>query len=523
MPVLLQVLGFESAMSTVEKTARWMEWASDWLNPILVKETRQALKSRQFVATFLLLLVASWFFSVFGLLLAGDAVEYGSAGQQFFMVFYVVLAIATLIIVPSGAFRSLQAERDQNTFELLSITALSPRQIVWGKLLSAFVQVLLYYSAISPFIAFTSLLQGFDLAHVAFVLVISMLASLVLSMTALMLSSLVRGSQGQALMSLAAFAGLVFGFFSLNAFILSAYFGMGSGEFWWGIASLLLVGTSYFALFEQITTSRLTFESGNRTTGIRLVCVIQFWLLWLTVFLYCWWESQTPPSNLILGLTGISIAHWSIVGLYAVTERNTLSRRIRRELPRTKLARLVWTPLLPGGSRGLLLLLLQLGALWLMAVGALTFWRTSGTTPAPLEFVTDLVTFSRSAWTRDVRTVTAMCSYPLFYLGIAAALARWGRSVSKEINHVHIRVFALLIFAAGVIGPYLVKMIFLRRWDYASKLDITNPFETVSTIRGGASGTLAIVVAATLAIVLLNVQALVRGAEEIVCDDTKQR
>ncbi len=31
---------------------------SDWLNPILVKETRQALKSRQFLATFGLTLLA---------------------------------------------------------------------------------------------------------------------------------------------------------------------------------------------------------------------------------------------------------------------------------------------------------------------------------------------------------------------------------------------------------------------------------------------------------------------------------
>ena len=41
-----------------------IERGSDWLNPILVKETRQSLKSRQFVATFLLMLVASWLVAV---------------------------------------------------------------------------------------------------------------------------------------------------------------------------------------------------------------------------------------------------------------------------------------------------------------------------------------------------------------------------------------------------------------------------------------------------------------------------
>lgn len=46
--------------------ARWQTFESrlaqlsDWFNPILVKETRQALRSWQFTLTFILLLVACW-------------------------------------------------------------------------------------------------------------------------------------------------------------------------------------------------------------------------------------------------------------------------------------------------------------------------------------------------------------------------------------------------------------------------------------------------------------------------------
>jgi len=38
----------------------WLEAIADRANPILVKETRQALKSRQFVLTFLVVLIACW-------------------------------------------------------------------------------------------------------------------------------------------------------------------------------------------------------------------------------------------------------------------------------------------------------------------------------------------------------------------------------------------------------------------------------------------------------------------------------
>src|SRR5688572_30299426 len=126
-------------MSSVQAATRWIEKATDFANAILVKETRQALKSRQFVVVFMLLLTASWAASMFGLVMEGEAIAYGSAGRQFFLVFFTVLSAAVLLVVPYGAYRSLLAERDQNTFELLSITTLTPRQIVWGKLLSALV------------------------------------------------------------------------------------------------------------------------------------------------------------------------------------------------------------------------------------------------------------------------------------------------------------------------------------------------------------------------------------------------
>ena len=182
-----------------EAPSRWMEALSDWTNPILVKETRQALKSRQFVVTFMLLLAASWLISLFGLLLAGADIEYGAIGTRFFSFYFMVLAFAVVVVVPFGAYRSLLLEREQTTYELLSITTLSPRQVIWGKLLSAGLQVFIFYSAIAPFIAFTSLMQGFDIIQVAFMLVFALLVSLIVSMAALMISAMIRSDMTQKL------------------------------------------------------------------------------------------------------------------------------------------------------------------------------------------------------------------------------------------------------------------------------------------------------------------------------------
>ena len=72
-------------MSSGEKFLHLIDYVTDRLNPILVKETRQALKSRQFIITFMLLLTVAWLISVFGTIWYGPAIEYGSAGRAFFV------------------------------------------------------------------------------------------------------------------------------------------------------------------------------------------------------------------------------------------------------------------------------------------------------------------------------------------------------------------------------------------------------------------------------------------------------
>ena len=198
-------------MSLAVENVDLLERAGDWLNPILIKETRQALKSRQFIVTFMLMLVASWLISIFGVLGAGESLEFGSAGRAFFVFYYDVLALAIFAVVPYTAYRGLLNERDQTTLELLSITSLSPRQLIWGKLCSSLVQVFIYYSAIAPFIAFTSMLQGFDFVMVSFVLLMSLLITICLTMFALTIAAVPQHKSAQGGSTLLILGAMVLG------------------------------------------------------------------------------------------------------------------------------------------------------------------------------------------------------------------------------------------------------------------------------------------------------------------------
>src|SRR5262249_19282356 len=134
---------------------RFLIYAGDWLNPILVKETRQALKSFQFTATFILLLIACWIVTIGGFAFIGPWIKYGAEGGTLMLWYYAILAFPLAVVVPYAAFRSLAAEREDNTYDLLAITALKPRQIIAGKLGSAVVQMGVFFSAITPCLAFT--------------------------------------------------------------------------------------------------------------------------------------------------------------------------------------------------------------------------------------------------------------------------------------------------------------------------------------------------------------------------------
>ena len=170
-----------------------------------------------------------------------------------FFGYYLVLSFPLLVIVPYSTFRSLAAEWEDRTFELVSITTLHPRQIVAGKLGSAITQMIVYFSALSPCLAFTYLLRGIDVVTIGFVMAYLFLASLALSMAALLFSTAAREKHWQIVVSIALIVGLLY-FFGLGCASTAEILGgnmlsVDNSEFWVAHAAMLTAYVSYFALF----------------------------------------------------------------------------------------------------------------------------------------------------------------------------------------------------------------------------------------------------------------------------------
>lgn len=486
-----------------------LERAGDWLNPILIKEARQALKSRQFIITFLLMLIASWLISIFGTMMAGESLEYGSAGRGFFVFYYIVLALAIFAVVPYTAYRSLLSERDQTTLELLSITALTPRQLVWGKLGSSMMQVFIYYSAIAPFIAFTSMLQGFDLAMVAFALSVSLLITLCMTMLALTLAAVPQNKHMQGGTSLIVFGGLVwvvciviFG----AAQLLMETIPFDEPGFWVGIGCFVALALSTFFLLTQIATAHLTFESDNRSTGIRIACSAQFVLYWAAVFITKLTLGRPPFS---VPEVALIIACWPtgyclFVGFFASTEPDYVSRRVRRGIPQNGLLRLLAIPYLPGGHRGFVYFLLHI-----TSIPILIF----------LLFDSSWINWRWQNW--QTQWLLTLFAYTLIYLGLGSAFGRLLRHLSSEVRPMHVRVLIVMFVLFGLLLPLFPAVFFSKEVEQQLRfLRVTNPFMMLDemdnfTIYPVETLEKVVVWLAALLGILLNTPSMLIGAIEV--------
>ncbi len=333
-----------------------LERLVDRANPILVKETRQALKSRQFAVIFLVVLIACWIASFAVVAIVGPDVYFVAAGSPMLLVYSVILAFPLILIVPYTAFRSLAAEQEENTYDLLSITTLTTGQIVAGKLASAVVQMLVFLSAVSPCIAFTFLLRGVDALTVVVLLGYLILASLGLSMIALLAGTVAKVRYSQVLVSVLLVLLLALVFFMsipmMQEFISSSYSYLRDVWFWVGNLAFLTLYFTTFALLHAAASAQIAFPSQNRSTPLRRIMLLQqaCFLGWLAVPVVE--EGMQIVHEVLFAAAMLSGIYWYFMGTLLTSEWPHLSRRVQRSLPQSQLGRTFLTWLNPGPGTG---------------------------------------------------------------------------------------------------------------------------------------------------------------------------
>lgn len=347
----------------------------DRLNPIVVKETRQAVNSR-LVAGFLLLFLAIELIVTVLMIssrdLGGSDAMDLRAGRDIFAIVQGILLGTCMILIPTMTGMRLATERSDVNVDLLFISSLSPRAVLSGKLIAAAALALVVFSAAAPFMTFAYVMRGLDVPTILIVLLADYLAVLVATSFLLMVASIPAPRGLRIILGLAGFVGVCFlggGLLSMSSEFLrfGAGFDTSSTDFWLAMLGLAISTFGSIGLFMFWGVALVSPPASNRAFGVRIYTVA----IWLLNFIICaiWsWRLNGPEPVYAWGIVGT--IWFSFMMLVAICERDEWGPRVAKKIPRNPLLWPLAFLTYSGAACGLLYAVLGC----LLSIVGMAFW-----------------------------------------------------------------------------------------------------------------------------------------------------
>lgn len=368
--------------------------AADVFNPVLVKEIRQAQRGKVFRVAFIVTLIAALVASMV-MVFAMESGEMEIAGSPFFLSVFTFLAASALIVVPFQAFVAMGSEWEDNTFEMLVLSNLRPAQIMLGKVLAAMVQAGVFFATFTPFVAVAFLLRGIDVAMIALILGLTFFGSICLTVGAVTLSTLVRARFARVVLMAALVGGLTM-CVGAAASIAGAWLRrpdlIADSMFVIGLIEFLLAASFVTLIVFFVGSNQLAHPEENRSTNLRVLISIAI-VVGLGVMSFNFLSPSVSgfgrDSISVLSIMGIFFLAFTVVGFGLEPER--LGRRVAPNLPSGALRRLVITPWLPGGGRGLVYFFVHLALILAVACSLATYDHVQNAMPGGSSLLVDLM------------------------------------------------------------------------------------------------------------------------------------
>ncbi len=331
----------------------------DALNPIVVKELRQAVRGR-FLSGILIFFLALQLatlglFTLSKGISSVDLVGGDSYGQEVFAILAGILFFAAVFCVPIAAAVRIYAERAGDQMALFFVSTLAPHRIIAGKLASNLTLSLLLFAACMPYLSFTYYLRGIDLPSIFIGLTMGLLASAAAIQGAILLASLPVSRLLRVLVGLAGLIGLIILFASsLGMAIAMTESGAGSKLATWGFWGAVLVivggGALLCGLAFFLSVAVVTHAAANRARPVRLYALVA-WLASAAAVAYaCYVHSERSVVETWLHVT-VTLLACSL--LAAICARDRMSVRVRGEVPRSGRRRLAAFFLFSGSANGI--------------------------------------------------------------------------------------------------------------------------------------------------------------------------
>ena len=246
------------------------------LNPVVVKELRQAVRN-WFVVGVLLILLLILFVAMVMFVISESigTTANPTLGRNIFQTFYAILTIGSMLFIPIYTGTRFAKEREDSNMDLMFITTLTPGQIIRGKILGGVILTALFYSVFMPFMSFCYLLRGVDLPSMFVVLamsfiVVTALIHLSVCLACLPVSRNFKGGIGAAtfFLSMSWVGGMSFGGIAMIESGIGSK--LASWDFW-GPALTFVAGAGLFMrIFYVAAVALITPPSANRALPLRV-------------------------------------------------------------------------------------------------------------------------------------------------------------------------------------------------------------------------------------------------------------
>lgn len=435
----------------------------DWLNPIVVKELRQAVQGKFVSAALILLLVVQLAALGIYIISNGDFADRFDAGRTAFMFLLGILLAVCLIFVPAYTAIRLALERDTNV-DLLFVTTIKPSAIVWGKMFAALTITVMAFSACLPFMVFTYWLRGIDLPSIFILMAIAFLMVTIAVQLATFVACIQAGRVLKILLSL-----LVFLFFP-QAFVglLSwSYFALSHGvgsrlttwDFWGPASTVLLISSAVIGLLFSLSVAMIKPASSNRAFPVRLFASSLWLVSGIASAAIGYFQRDSTPLSVWSILSVLVFGAAFFVG---VSEREQLGPRVTRKIPDGAL-RLPAFFLFSGGANGVA---------WCALMCLMTFVVVQLLTSRSTTLSAGGSMSSSQGWT------AGLALYAFAYSMAALFIRR--RMLSRWIRPRLTWVVGFLLLAAGSLLPillgYLIVFGNFRKAEDIGGWLVTNPF-----------------------------------------------
>jgi hypothetical protein len=445
----------------------------DWVNPIVVKELRQAVRGKTAAAMlsfFLFVETATLGFALLRTQLLSEA-SGGALGEgtRAFSILLGVLLGTAFLFVPVATWFRMTSERNDQNLDLLFVTTLTPGEIASGKLLAGGFLTAWLFSASLPFLTFTYFLRGVDFFTVLVLLTIGYLGVLAATQVALLAATIPGTKVFRSLVALLALWGVVtiatltiagsVALISSGAMVLFV-----SQDARIAATVMLATFASLFAVARVLTTACLTPQVANRARPVR----ITFTIIWVVAL------GLVRPRDPRLGRRGLRRGLWGTYAILALTallasasERDRLGPRVLRDVPAGG-RRLLAFPFFSGAASGFT---------WSLLVAAVT--TLAGVVAVP--FLGALATRGSD----DVETALVagpgVLAYMLFY-ALAGRFLR-ERLLSSRVSEGHTWVVSMLLAVLASVVPVLVGILGLSVHEQDQSLFpwiALNPFSVLN-------------------------------------------